>query len=141
MEATPKGHLVFACGESLYALPADKSAEVVSLSALTRVPGAPAHVLGVFAHRGEVVPVVDLAVLVGSKPEKAYRRAVLMRVARGVLAFTASRVAGVSQVTSDDKALGVEGVQAHLKGPTKTHAGDAAVIDPDGLFDFLSGGK
>jgi purine-binding chemotaxis protein CheW len=141
MEATPKGHLVFACGESLYALPADKSAEVVSLAALTRVPGAPAHLLGVFAHRGEVVPVVDLAVLTGGKAEKAYRRAVLMRVPRGVLAFTASKVAGVSQVTGDQRALGAEGVQAHLKGPTRTHAGDAAIIEPEGLFDFLSGGR
>jgi purine-binding chemotaxis protein CheW len=141
MEATPKGHLVFACGESLYALPADKSAEVVSLSVLTRVPGAPAHLLGVFAHRGEVVPVVDLTVLTGGKPEKTYRRAVLMRVPRGVLAFTATRVAGVSQVTTDDRLLGTEGVQAYLKGPSKTQAGDAAVIEPEGLFDFLSGAK
>jgi purine-binding chemotaxis protein CheW len=141
MEATPKGHLVFACGESLYALPAEKSAEVVSLASLTRVPGAPAHLLGVFAHRGEVVPVVDLAVLTGGKSDKTYRRAVLMRVPKGVLAFTASKVNGVSQVTTDEKALGIEGVQAHLRGPTKTHAGDAAIIEPEGLFDFLSGGK
>lgn len=141
MEATAKGHLVFACGESLYALPADKSAEVVSLSALTRIPGAPAHLLGVFAHRGEVVPVVDLAVLTGGKPDKSYRRAVLMRVPRGVLAFTASRVAGVSQVSGDERMLGPEGVQSHLKGPSKTQAGDAAIIEPEGLFDFLAGGK
>lgn len=141
MEATPKGHLVFACGESLYALPAEKSAEVVSLATLTRVPGAPAHLLGVFAHRGEVVPVVDLAVLTGGKADKSYRRAVLMRVPRGVLAFTATKVAGVSQLTGEEKSLGLEGVQAHLKGPSKTHAGDAAIIEPEGLFDFLSGGK
>lgn len=139
MEATPRGHLVFACGESLYALPAEKSAEVVSLAPLTRVPGAPAHLLGVFAHRGEVVPVVDLAVLTGGKGEKTYKRAVLMRVARGVLAFTATKVAGVSQVAGEQKALGTEGVQAHLKGPTRTQAGDAAIIEPDGLFDFLAG--
>lgn len=139
MDATPSGHLVFACGESLYALPAERSAEVVSLSALTRVPGAPAHLLGVFAHRGEVVPVVDLAVLTGGKAGQAYKRAVLMRVAKGVLAFTASRVAGVSQVAGEQKALGAEGVQAHLKGPTRTLAGDAAIIEPEGLFDFLAG--
>ena len=141
MEASRGGHLVFACGQSLYALPAEKSAEVVSLPVLTRVPGAPAHLLGVFAHRGEVVPVVDLSVLTGGKGEPGHKRAVLMRVARGVLAFTATKVAGVSQVTLDEKPLGTEGVQAHLKGPVKTHAGDAAVISPEGLFDFLSGGS
>ena len=31
MSDAPKGHLVFACGESLYAVPAECAAEVVSL--------------------------------------------------------------------------------------------------------------
>ena len=139
-EANRGGHLVFACGSSLYALPAERAAEVVSLPSLTRVPGAPAHLLGVFAHRGEVVPVVDLSLLTGGKGEAGYRRAVLMRVARGALAFTASRVAGVSALAGGDALLGAEGVHQHLRGPAKTAAGDAAVIEPEGLFDYLSGG-
>jgi purine-binding chemotaxis protein CheW len=135
----PRGHLVFACGESLYALPSEAASEVVGIPVLTRVPGAPAHVLGVFAHRGEVVPVVDLALLVGS-PAVEVKRAVLMRIPEGVVALTASRVAGVSTTPVDAGPLGSSGVKAHLLGPVRLAAGEAAVIEPKGLFDFLARG-
>src|SRR6478672_12433374 len=101
-------HLVFSCGTSWYAVPADRAAEVVSVPELTRVPGAPAHLLGVFAHRGEVIPVVDLAQLTGATAEQT-RRAVLLRLPRGVLALTASRVAGVSALSGKMDALGSSG--------------------------------
>ena len=135
-----RGHLVFACGESLYAVPAERAAEVVSLPQLTRVPGAPPHLLGVFAHRGEVIPVIDIALLVGAKGETASRRAVLVRVPRGSLALTASRGAGGSVLTGDGAPLGTSGVQAHLRGPMKAAAGEVAVIEPEGIFEHLSKG-
>jgi purine-binding chemotaxis protein CheW len=138
--ADSRGHLVFACGESLYAVPADRAQEVVSLPALTRVPGAPAHLLGVFAHRGEVIPVIDLGALMGAKAETNLRRAVLIRVSRGGLALTATRVAGVSVLQGSFEPLGTDGIQAHLKGPAKAPAGDVAVIDPEGFFEFLAHG-
>src|SRR4029077_18505240 len=117
MSDAQKGHLGFACGESLYAVPAERAAEVVSLPALTRVPGAPPYLLGVFAHRGEVIPVIDIGALVGAKGETATRRAVLVRVPRGSLALTAGRVAGVANLTGELNPLGTSGVQAHLRGP------------------------
>src|SRR3954469_6682553 len=115
--ADSRGHLVFACGESLYAVPADRAQEVVSLPVLTRVPGAPSHLLGVFAHRGEVIPVIDLGALTGVAHEGKLRRAVLVRVSRGGLALTATRVAGVSVLQGSFDPLGTNGIQAHLKGP------------------------
>jgi purine-binding chemotaxis protein CheW len=141
MSDAQKGHLVFACGESLYAVPAERAAEVVSLPALTRVPGAPPHLLGVFAHRGEVIPVIDIGVLVGAKGERTTRRAVLVRVAKGSLALTAGRVAGVSALTGAMEPMGTTGIQAHLKGPAKAPAGDVAVIEPEGMFDLLAKGS
>ncbi len=136
---TRQSHLVFACGASWYAVPAERAAEVVTFPALTRVPGAPGHLLGVFAHRGEVIPVIDLASLAGSKPEKS-GRAVLVRLPRGAVAITASKVAGVSPITGTFEPLGQSGVHAHLKGPAKSPQHDVAVIEPEGLFDFLSQG-
>lgn len=134
-------HLVFACGTSWFAVPSDRAAEVVTFPELTRVPGAPSHLLGVFAHRGEVIPVIDLAHLTGANAE-ATRRAVLLRLPRGVVALTASRVAGVSAVTGKLDALGTSGVHVHLKGPAQAAVGgqEVAVIEPDGLFDFLAQG-
>ncbi len=138
--AESRGHLVFACGDSLYAVPAERAQEVVSLPALTRVPGAPPHLLGVFAHRGEVIPVIDLAHLTGARVTEASRRAVLVRVARGGLALTATRVSGVSVLQGPFDPMGTSGVQAHLGGPVTAPAGQVAVIEPEGFFEFLSRG-
>ncbi|MFZ5471343.1 MAG: chemotaxis protein CheW [Myxococcota bacterium] len=132
-------HLVFACGPSWYAVPAERAEEVVTFPELTRVPGAPAHLLGVFAHRGEVIPVVDLAALVGGKPESS-SRAVLLRLPRGTMALTASKVAGVSAVSGTFEPLGQTGVQMYLRGPAKAGVNDVAVIEPEGLFELLSQG-
>jgi len=134
-----QSHLVFACGSSWYAVPADRAAEVVSYPELTRVPGAPSHLLGVFAHRGEVIPVVDMAMLTGGKAESS-RRAVLLRLSRGTVALTSSKVAGVSQISGTLDPLGQSGVHLHLRGPARASDNEVAVIEPDGFFDFLSQG-
>jgi purine-binding chemotaxis protein CheW len=134
-----QSYLVFSYGSSWYAVPAECSAEVVSFPELTRVPGAPGHLLGVFAHRGEVIPVVDMGLLVTGETEPT-RRAVLVRLTRGTLALTASRVAGVSQVSGRLEPLGTSGVHVHLRGPARSAQRDVAVIDPEGLFDHLSQG-
>jgi purine-binding chemotaxis protein CheW len=139
MSEQRQSHLVFARGTSWFAVPADRAAEVVNFPELTRVPGAPAHLLGVFAHRGEVIPVVDLAILIGSEGEPT-QRAVLLRLPRGSLALTANKVAGVSPVTGKMDPLGSSGVRMHLKGPARSQKSEVAVIDPDGLFEFLSQG-
>jgi purine-binding chemotaxis protein CheW len=132
-------HLVFSTGASWYAVPAERAAEVVSVPDLTRVPGAPAHLLGVFAHRGEVIPVVDLGLLTGAAAG-ATQRAVLLRLAQGCLALTASRVAGVSQLSDGLSALGQSGVHLHLRGPADAQGRQVAIIEPEGLFEFLSQG-
>jgi purine-binding chemotaxis protein CheW len=140
MSELARGHLVFACGASLYAVPAETAAEVVNLPALTRVPGAPAHLLGVFAHRGEVIPVVDLSRLSASATPDAFRRAVLMRLPAGSVALTATRVFGVAVLEGRFDALGTGGLQAHLKGPLTAPAGQVVAIEPAGFLEYLGQG-
>src|SRR5688572_23465769 len=137
MADSRQAHLVFACGQSWYAVPADTAAEVVSFPELTRVPGAPSHLLGVFAHRGEVIPVVDLSVLLGAKSEQT-QRAVLVRLPKGSMALTASKVAGVSAVSGKLDPLGAAGPHMHMRGPARAQRNEVAVIEPEGLFDYLS---
>ena len=48
-----------------YAFEAALVTEVVRLGPLTRLPAAPAFLTGVFTHRGEVLPVLDIAQLCG----------------------------------------------------------------------------
>lgn len=132
------GHLVFACGSSLYAVPSETASEVVNLPTLTRVPGAPAHLLGVFAHRGEVLPVIDVSRLVGRPVDEVFKRSVLVRTAKGVVAFTATRVLGVSTLEGSLERLGDTGVQRHLLGPARAPTGEVAVIDTGSFIEFLA---
>jgi chemotaxis-related protein WspB len=60
--------LTFRAAESLYAVDVARVVEVVPRVDLRRLPHAPAFIAGVFDYRGTVVPVIDLAVLLGSEP-------------------------------------------------------------------------
>jgi purine-binding chemotaxis protein CheW len=57
--------VVFPIGEDRYAVPTAAVREVVSEPKLTRLPTAPAALLGAFNLRGEVIPMFDTAVLLG----------------------------------------------------------------------------
>lgn len=136
--ADAPGHLLFACGSSLYGVPADTASEVVNVPTLTRVPGAPAHLLGVFAHRGEVLPVVDLPRLVGKPLDEDPKRAVVVRTPRGAVALTASRVLGVSILEGSFDRLGDAGVHQHLRGPARCQEGEVAIIDTQTFVEYLA---
>ena len=125
----------------MYAVPAERASEVVNLPPLTRVPGAAPHLLGVFAHRGEVLPVIDLARLIGKPVDEVFKRVVLVRVPRGTMAFTATKVIGVSPIVGSPPRLGEAGALAFMHGPSKVPAGDCASIDPEGLLEYLSRGR
>ncbi len=56
---------VFTLGQERCAVDVRQARAVVTLGALTRVPGAPATLLGVTNVRGSVVPVVDVRPLLG----------------------------------------------------------------------------
>ncbi len=141
MEEGPRGHLVFACGGSLYAVRAECASEVVNLPSLTRVPGAAPHLLGVFAHRGEVLPVIDLARLIGKSVDEEFKRVVLVRVPRGAMAFTATKVIGVSPIVGSPPKLGEAGALACMHGPAKVPSGDCTTIESEGLLEYLSRGR
>jgi purine-binding chemotaxis protein CheW len=139
---------LFACGSGTYGVPSELASEVVNLPTLTRVPGSPPHVLGVFAHRGEVLPVIDLVHLAGGGADTEWTRAVVVRAPAGVVALAATQVWGVAPLEGANEPLGPSGVQQHLRGPMKASAvrvGSAALeaisaIETDGLLAFLAQG-
>jgi purine-binding chemotaxis protein CheW len=55
-----------ALGSEVYALPVDTVLEVADLPEVASVPGAPGAVLGVCNLRGNVLPVVDVRLLLGA---------------------------------------------------------------------------
>ena len=72
--------LVFGLDSAAYAVPVERVREIVRMRSLTRIPRAPAWLLGVVALRGEVVEVVDLRRRLGlgaSTPDRSDRIIVL----------------------------------------------------------------
>ncbi len=53
-------YLCFALGADELAVPVARVREIIELSPVSRVPGAPACVRGVLSHRGQIVPLIDL---------------------------------------------------------------------------------
>ena len=60
--------LVYRVAGRRHALPVSDVVEVTPSVDLTPLPGAPPQVLGAFAFRGEVVPLIDLAATSGATP-------------------------------------------------------------------------
>src|SRR5262245_43875584 len=117
-DGAASGQLVFSSGDLWYGVPADAVQEVVLYGDLTRVPGAPPHVLGVFSLRGEVFPVIDVSQLHGrGKHGDAARRAIILRLSKGVLAFTTDKLGGVSSVEGELEPAGAAGAKRFFRGP------------------------
>lgn len=74
-------YLQFRLGADRYALDVHEVVEVLPLPALKRLPEAPAWVAGLHAHRGELLPVLDLSQLAFgySAPRRTSTRLVLVR--------------------------------------------------------------
>ena len=66
-------HVRIRVGAELYAMPVEHAIEVATLDEVTPVPGSRAEVLGVTNLRGQILPVVDLAQLLGVRRAKPPR--------------------------------------------------------------------
>jgi purine-binding chemotaxis protein CheW len=66
--ATSMQYLSFILAGEEYALGILQVKEIIEYDTVTRIPGAPVWVRGVFNLRGSVVPVVDVAVKLGMPP-------------------------------------------------------------------------
>ena len=80
-----------------YAFEAPLVTEVVRLGPLTRLPAAPSFLPGVFTHRGEVLPVLDIGQLVGQAGVaiRASTRAALVHCGPWKVAVVSEAVEGL----------------------------------------------
>ncbi len=62
---------VFVLGGSLFAVEVTSAREVAVFDSITRVPGAPAFLLGLANLRGAVMPIVDIRALLELPPHRA----------------------------------------------------------------------
>lgn len=72
-------------GSDLYAVPIDRIEEVVASPTLTRLVTAPPHVLGLFNLRGQIVPLIDTAALLGGPAAPPATFAVVLQSRQGLI--------------------------------------------------------
>jgi purine-binding chemotaxis protein CheW len=117
-----------------FALEASLVHEVVRLPPLTPLPGMPNFLLGVCAHRGEVLPVVDLAKLMGRGETKTHNRSrmAVTRVDGMVVALLTDLVEGLTRLPASL-------IESAPVGATQRGAEFLAGVssDPLGTFSVL----
>jgi chemotaxis signal transduction protein len=118
-----------------YAMPIGHVLEVANLGEVRAVPGARPEVLGIQNMRGQILPVVDLAMLLAI-PREAPANRLLVAEARGhQVGLAIDEVSGVGQLedaieeTESDLLVGVALTEGDLVG----------VIDVPRIFDSLEG--
>jgi purine-binding chemotaxis protein CheW len=133
----PTGDAWFFCLRLLggrYAFEAPLVTEVVRVGPLTRLPAAPAFLPGVFTHRGEVLPVLDVGQLVGQSAVsiRASTRAALVSCGPWKVAVVSDGVEGLVSIPRRDlEAPPAEssGVAEFLSAVGRDKHGAIAILD------------
>jgi purine-binding chemotaxis protein CheW len=129
-------HVRFRVGAESFALPVEQVLEVAELGELAPVPGAPTSVLGVRNLRGLVLPVIDLAAVLGTTGSN--------RADKLVIAEEAGRRAGlvIDQVTDVGDLAGPmqETDSPFLSGSALTNGELIGVIDVERVFAAVESG-
>lgn len=106
-----KQYLTFRIGNENYGLELSQTREIIEYSGITEVPLMPNFLRGVINLRGEVVPVIDLAVRLGRKPIEVQKRTCIIVVelqsneqnhVLGLLADSVSEVIDMSDDNIED---------------------------------------
>jgi purine-binding chemotaxis protein CheW len=117
-----------------FAFEAPLVTEVVRLGPLTRLPAAPSFLPGVFTHRGEVMPVLDVSQLVGQAaiPIRPSTRAALVHCGPWKVAVIADSIEGLvvfpRRAIEPAPAEGT-GVAEFLTAVARDEKGVVAVLD------------
>lgn len=123
-----------------YAFEAPLVTEVVRVGPLTRLPAAPSFLPGVFTHRGEVVPVLDVSQLVGhaSVPIRASTRAAIVHCGPWKVAVVSEAVEGlvcIPRRSLEPPPAESSGIAEFLSGVGRDRAGPIAILDLPRLVD------
>jgi chemotaxis signal transduction protein len=131
-EAAPAADLfAVRAGADRWAFDPGLVAEVVRLGPLTRLPMAPPFLAGVFAHRGQVLAVLDLSQLLGQAPVALGpgTRAAVVRAGPFEVALVADDLLGLCAV-EPDSTLAEGGPAAPFRcGWARDGLGPLAVLD------------
>ena len=117
-----------------YAFEAPLVSEVVRLGPLTRLPAAPSFLPGVFTHRGEVLPVLDVGQLVNQPaiPIRASTRAAIVHCGPWKVAVVSEGVEGLVAIPRknlEPPPSESSGVAEFLSAVGRDASGPIAILD------------
>lgn len=129
-------HVRVHLGRERYAVPIANVREVADVGEVAPVPGAPPAVLGVRNLRGQVLPVIDLAAVLGVTTDGPRRL---------LVAEDGHRRAGLAvDLVTDVETLPAAKEEAHaphLSGAAMIDGELVGVVDVGALFDAVQGGR
>jgi purine-binding chemotaxis protein CheW len=140
LEASPQAPtelLGFSLGDEQFALPLGQVLEICRVSGLTAVPRTGPETLGIMSLRGEVVPVANLAAILGlavaAHPKDKMLRIILLADGRGPLGLQVCQVRGVMRLLPQDvvpRPFGHQGRHPELvTGLARTGRGPVTLLD------------
>ncbi len=142
MPPVDRAHLVVEVEGEQFGLDAGRVETVVPYRNLTPIPGRPAPFAGALNHRGELLPVVHLASVLGRRPRVDPQRSVIAVVAWGdaIVGLLAEGAVGLMPPTERARLARVLG---RWDGPFLEHTLEAEgrrvhVLDLDALLDDLA---
>jgi len=120
-----------------YAVPIGNVVEIASLGDLTAVPGSPREILGVRNLRGQILPVIDLALLLGLNPAAPPRQLLVAEAGSVQAGFAVDEVSSVGELPDPNEAADSD----FLLG-TMFHDGELlGIIDVPRIFGSLQRAK
>jgi purine-binding chemotaxis protein CheW len=126
-------HVFVRLGAESYALSVDHVLEVVDGGGISPLPGAGPHVMGVRNLRGQVVPVFDLARLLGAERTGPPERICVASHAAGVGGLAVDEVVDVADLPDD----GEDSDAALLARTALVDGRLVGVVDMEALFEQL----
>jgi purine-binding chemotaxis protein CheW len=118
-----------------YALPVGGVLEVAEVGEIASVPGATAAVLGVRNLRGQVLPVVDLAAVLGLPRADTPARIVVAEADGRTAGLAVDGVAGVEQLPEASEEVD----SPHLVGAALADGALIGVVDLGSVLDAVQG--
>ena len=116
-----------------YAVPIGNVVEIASLGDLTAVPGARPEILGVRNLRGQILPVIDLAQVLGVNAAEPPRQLLVAESGSTQAGFAIDEVCQVGELPDP-----TEGEESDFLAGTMIHEGQLlAVIDVPRIFSSL----
>lgn len=128
-------HVSVLAGGEHYALAVEGVLEVAQIADVTPVPGAAAAILGVANLRGEIIPVVDLALLLGLHAARPPQRVVVTEEGGRRAGLAVEAVSDVGPVAAPTQAV----ESSLLRGATFVDGALVGIVDLRATLDAIGG--